>query len=76
LQTYEELRAKNSNYFAEENLYIAASIVYEENEQYTDGLNYLLKYEPAIKDKTYYELRVKRLKAKIANKPLSKGIRK
>jgi tetratricopeptide (TPR) repeat protein len=76
LQTYEELRSKNSNYFAEENLYIAASIVYEENEQYTEGLNYLLKYEPAIKDKTYYELRVKRLKAKIANKPLSKGIRK
>jgi tetratricopeptide (TPR) repeat protein len=76
LQTYEELRAKNPAYFADENLYIATSIVYEENEQYAEGLNYLIKNEASIKDKAYYELRVKRLKAKIANKPLSKGIRK
>lgn len=76
LQTYEELRLKNPSYFAEENLYIAVSIVYEEIEQYTEALNYLIKNEAAVKDRAYYELRIKRLKSKIANKPLSKGIRK
>jgi len=76
LQTYEELRQQNSAYFAEENLYIAVSIVYEEMEQYSEALNYLLKNEAAVKDKVYFELRTKRLKSKIANKPLSKGIRK
>ena len=76
LQAYEELRLKNANFFAEENLYIGTSIVYEENEQYKEALEYLVKNESSIKDKTYYELRVKRLKSKIANKPLSKGVRK
>ncbi|MCC2679374.1 MAG: hypothetical protein K0R29_1950 [Pseudobdellovibrio sp.] len=76
LLAYEELRQKNASYFAEENLYIAVSIVYEEMEQYKEALDYLLKNEAAVKDKVYFELRIKRLKAKIANKPLSKGIRK
>lgn len=76
LQAYEELRHKNPSFFAEENLHIAVSIVYEEAEQFTEALNYLLKNESFIKDKAYYELRIKRLKSKIANKPLSKGIRK
>ncbi len=76
LLAYEELRQKNASFFAEENLYVAVSIVYEEMEQYSEALNYLLKNEGFVKDKAYYELRIKRLKSKIANKPLSKGIRK
>lgn len=73
---YEEIRTRNPDYFANENLYIANSIVYEENEQYTEALNYLVKNETQIKDKSYLELRIKRLKEKIINKPLSRGIRK
>jgi tetratricopeptide (TPR) repeat protein len=76
LSTYEELRGKNPKYFAEENLFIATSIVFEENEQLTEALNYLIKNEVFIKDKSYFELRIKRLKSKIANKPLSQGIKK
>ena len=76
IQTYEDIRSKNQPYFAEENLYIATSVVYEENEQYTDALNYLLKNEAFVKDKAYYDLRIKRLKSRIANKPLSRGVHK
>lgn len=76
LACYEELLKKNPSYFANENLYIATSIVYEENEQYNEALNYLLKNEAFVKDRSYLELRIKRLKEKIANKPLSRGIRK
>ena len=76
IANYEALRQKAPEYFAKENLYIAASIVYEENEQYADALNYLKKYESQIADKAYYELRIKRIKERLANKPLSKGLRK
>ncbi len=73
---YEELKNKNAQFFADENLYIATSIVYEENEQYTEALNFLVKNQTLIKDKPYYELRTKRLKEKIANKPFSRGAHK
>lgn len=76
LAAYEEIRQKNPGYFGEENLYIATSIVYEENEQYSEALSYLNKYQLQIKDKSYLELRIKRLKERIANRPLSKGVRK
>ena len=76
ITTYQTLYSKNQTYFADENLHIAISMVYEENEQYTDALNYLVKNESSVKDKSYYELRVKRLKSKIANKPLSHGVKK
>ena len=76
IEAYDELRAKNINFFKEENLFIATSVVYEENEEYAEALNFLTKYEPMIKDKAYFELRTKRLKERMANKPLFKGKRK
>lgn len=76
IAAYEELKAKSLAFFREENLFIAASIVYEENQEYNEALNYLTKNEELIKDKAYYELRVKRLKERMMNKPLFKGRRK
>ncbi|MBY0453093.1 MAG: hypothetical protein K2P92_08660 [Bdellovibrionaceae bacterium] len=76
LATYEELRLKDPIFFKDENLYIATSIAYEENEQFADALAFLNKNETQIKDKSYLELRVKRLKERLVNKPLFKGIRK
>jgi tetratricopeptide (TPR) repeat protein len=76
IAAYENLKLKYPDYFSNENLFIAASIVYEENEQYADALKYLIANESLIKDKAYYELRVKRLKERMTNKPLFKGIRK
>lgn len=76
IETYDDLRNKNINFFKEENLFIATSVVYEENEEYAEALNFLVKYEPMIKDKAYLELRTKRLKERMANKPLFKGKRK
>ena len=76
IETYDDLRNKNINFFKEENLFIATSVVYEENEDYAEALNFLNKYEDLIKDKAYLELRQKRLKERMANKPLFKGKRK
>ncbi|MGZ3690854.1 MAG: tetratricopeptide repeat protein [Pseudobdellovibrio sp.] len=76
ISAYDELKTKDPTFFADENLFIATSIVYEENEQYTEALNYLTKNQALIKDKPYYELRIKRLKERIANKPLSRGAHK
>ena len=74
--TYQEILIRDEKFFENENLFIATSVVYEENEDYTEALNYLIKYEKKIKDKAYYELRFKRLKERITNKPLFKGRRK
>lgn len=76
LASYEEIRRQDEKFFADENLYIATSIVYEEKEDYLSALTYLEKYQQKIKDKPYYELRQKRLKEKLINRPLSKGRRK
>lgn len=76
IATYDELRLKDPQFFKDENLYIATSIAYEENEQFADALAFLNKNETQIKDKSYLELRVKRLKERLVNKPLFKGIRK
>jgi tetratricopeptide (TPR) repeat protein len=76
LAAYEEIRRLDDRYFASENLYIAASIVFEEKEDYASAINYLEKYQDQIPDKAYYELRIKRLKEKLVNKPLFKGRRK
>ncbi len=73
---YEELRKTEEKYFSDENLYIATSIAFEEKEDYVAALNYLGKYRSQIRDLAYLELREKRLKEKISNKPLSKGRRK
>ena len=67
---------KDPLFFKDENLYIATSIAYEENEQFADALGFLNKNENQIKDKSYLELRVKRLKERLVNRPLFKGIRK
>lgn len=74
--TYNELLKQDPVFFQNENLFIAASVVYEENEEYKEALEYLTKYEKQIKDKAYFELRYKRLKERFANKPLFKGRRK
>jgi len=76
LAAYEEIRRMDDHYFAVENLFIAASIVYEEKEDYSAAISYLEKYQDQIEDKSYYELRIKRLKEKLINKPLFKGRRK
>jgi tetratricopeptide (TPR) repeat protein len=76
IANYDGLRQKYPEQFAKENLFIAASIVFEENEQYSDALSYLKKYETQITDKVYFELRIKRLKERLDNKPLSRGPRK
>ena len=74
--TYNEIFRKDPVFFQTENLFIAVSVVYEENEEYKEALEYLTKYEKQIKDKAYFELRYKRLKERFANKPLFKGRRK
>ncbi len=76
LAAYEEIRKVDANFFAKENLYIATSIAYEEKEDYSSALLYLEKYQNLILDKAYLELRQKRLKEKLTNKPLFKGRRK
>lgn len=76
LSVYEELRTLDANFFEKENLYVATSIAYEEKEDYAAALSYLEKYKDLIKDKSYLELRTKRLKERLANKPLFKGRRK
>ncbi len=76
LATYEQVRKLDDKFFSDENLYIATSIVFEEKEDYLSALTYLEKYRDQIKDAPYFELRQKRLKEKLANKPLSKGKRK
>ena len=76
LAAFEEIRKRDEKFFADENLYIATSIVYEEKKDYASALTYLEKYQQKIKDKPYYELRQKRLKEKFVNRPLSRGRRK
>ncbi len=76
ITAYDDIKKRDPVYFATENLFIATSIVYEENEQYSEALNYLNKNEKQIKDKAYFELRTKRLIERLANKPLFKGVRK
>lgn len=76
LATYEDIRKLDAEFFAKENLYISTSIVFEEKEDYASALAYLEKYQSLIFDKVYLELRVKRLRERLTNKPLFKGRRK
>lgn len=76
LAVYEDIRKLDSVFFAKENLYIATSTVFEEKEDYASALAYLEKYQEFIGDKSYLELRFKRLKERLTNKPLFKGRRK
>jgi len=76
LVCYEEIFKIDADFFQRENLYISTSIVYEEKEDYGSALSYLQKHQEQIKDKAYLELRVKRLKERLTNKPLFKGRRK
>lgn len=73
---YQDILKQDAQYFEKENLFVATSVVYEENEDYQAALDYLTKYEKQIKDKAYYELRYKRLKERLVNKPFYKGQRK
>lgn len=76
IAVYEEIRQKDEKYFENENLFVATSVVYEENEEFAEALEYLDKYGDRIQDKAYLELRYKRLKERMINKPLFKGRRK
>lgn len=76
INTYEELRKLDPNFFKLENLYITTSFVYEEKEDYAGAIKYLEKYADQITDKTYLEIRYKRLKERLVNKPFFKGRRK
>ena len=48
----------------------------QEKEDYASALAYLEKYQSLIYDKVYLELRIKRLRERLTNKPLFKGRRK
>ncbi len=76
LAVYEDIRKLDPDFFAKENLYISTSIVFEEKEDYASALAYLEKYQNLVTDKAYLELRMKRLKERLTNKPLFKGRRK
>lgn len=76
LNNYETLRKLDETFFKNENLYITASFVYEEKEDYAGALKYLEKYSDQINDKTYLEIRNKRLQERLINKPFFKGRRK
>lgn len=76
ITVYQNIFKYYPEFFEKENLFMATSVVYEENEKYAEALDYLLKNEKQIKDKAYFELRVKRLKERLVNKPFYKGKRK
>jgi tetratricopeptide (TPR) repeat protein len=76
IEVYQDIYKKDANYFAKENLFMATSLVYEENEEYEEALEYLNMFEKQIKDKQYFDLRKRRLKERLINKPLFKGKRK
>ncbi|MEQ1722367.1 MAG: tetratricopeptide repeat protein [Pseudobdellovibrio sp.] len=76
IDIYQDIYKRDATYFAKENLFIATSVVYEENEKYEEALEYLNKFEKQIKDKQYFDLRKRRLKERLVNKPLFKGKRK
>lgn len=76
LEVYQDIYKRDPEYFEKENMYIATSVVYEENEEYAEAVDYLNKFEKQIKDKQYLDLRKRRLKERLINKPLFKGKRK
>lgn len=76
LLVYEQMLQSNPEYFEKENLFVAVSVVYEENEDFASALKYLTKHSEKIKDKAYLELRYRRLKERMVNKPLFQGKRK
>lgn len=76
LRVYEQILEKNPTYFWAENLFTAVSAIHEEKKDYKSGIEYLEKNSDRIPDKSYLELRIKKLKEKQINKPFSKGVRK
>ncbi|MBY0553254.1 tetratricopeptide repeat protein [bacterium] len=76
IEAYQDIYKRDPSYFEKENMHIATSVVYEENEEYGEALDYLNKFEKQIKDKQYLDLRKRRLKERLVNKPLFKGKRK
>lgn len=76
LNVYGQILESNPEYFEKENLFVAASVVYEENEDFSAALRYLNTHADKIKDKAYLELRYRRLKERMVNKPLFQGKRK
>lgn len=76
LRCYDEIKKIDLDFFTRENLFILMSIVYEEKEDYATALSFLEKNQNSIKDKSYLELRIKRLRERLVNKPLFKGKRK
>ena len=76
LATYDIIVKLDPEYFKQENLYSNVSLVLEEKQDFKKALEYLQFNEKNFLDKNYYDLRTKRLKEKLTNKPLSKGVRK
>ncbi len=76
LKSYELIFEKNPTYFTSENLFNSVSSIYEEKKDYKLAIEYLEKNAEHISDKSYLELRIKKLKEKQINKPFSKGVRK
>jgi tetratricopeptide (TPR) repeat protein len=76
IEVYQDIYKRDADYFAKENLFLATSVVYEESEEYEEALEYLNMFEKQIKDRQYLDLRRRRLKERLVNKPLFKGKRK
>ncbi len=76
LKTYESILSDAPQFFSLENLFTAVSLIYEEKQDYKMAINYLTKYQDKIENKSYLELRLKRLSTKLVNKPFAKGVRK
>ena len=76
LKCYGQIFAEDKEYFANENLYVAEDEALEEKQDYKGAMAYLTQNKDKIKDKTYLELRFKRLNEKLENKPFIRGVRK
>jgi tetratricopeptide (TPR) repeat protein len=76
LTAYDEIFKTNQSYFLQENLFTRVSSIHEDKQDYKVGIAYLEKHAAQITDKSYLELRIKKLKEKQINKPFSRGIRK
>lgn len=76
LLVYDEIYKLDIEYFKSENLFSAVSLVMEEKQDYKKAIEYVQSHEADFTDKNYYDLRLKRLREKLTNKPFSKGVRK
>lgn len=76
IKYYDQILEQDKEYFINENLYVAKAIALENNQDYKASMSFLEANKNNIKDEFYVDLRIKRLKEKLQNKPFNKGVRK